>query len=231
MAEIFFRLLWLEIQPGQSAFLWGARKTGQSTLLRSAFGPAAKRCGRRCHRIAAPSHLPRESGHSGPSPAAGSRGGLRRDRAERELPAQEKAGRHPEALHRHEHERQAIASLGVMHGPGKRDQAQRRVQGDARQARATCFLYIEHGPAAMAPALTTPLNHAMQIERAQALKAESHQRTGDRRGYANGFKPKTLETRVGQVALRIPRPVATATRTGARSILSRSSGASAANGR
>ena len=65
-------------------------------------------------------------------------------------------------------------------------------------------LLIEHGPAAMASALATLMNHAMQIEREQVLKAESHQRTGDRQGYANGFKPKTFKTRVGQVALRIP---------------------------
>jgi transposase-like protein len=56
----------------------------------------------------------------------------------------------------------------------------------------------------MASALATLMNHAMQIEREQVLKAESHQRTGDRQGYANGFKPKTLKTRVGQIALRIP---------------------------
>jgi len=65
-------------------------------------------------------------------------------------------------------------------------------------------LLIEHGPSAMASALATLMNHAMQIEREQVLKAESHQRTGDRQGYANGFKPKTLKTRVGQVDLRIP---------------------------
>jgi len=65
-------------------------------------------------------------------------------------------------------------------------------------------LLIEHGPAAMASARATLMNHAMQIERKQVLKAESHQRTGDRQGYAHGFKPKSLTTRVGQVDLRIP---------------------------
>ena len=65
-------------------------------------------------------------------------------------------------------------------------------------------LLIEHGPSAMASALATLMNHAMQIEREQALQAESHQRTSDRQGYANGFKPKTIRTRVGEVALRIP---------------------------
>jgi transposase-like protein len=63
---------------------------------------------------------------------------------------------------------------------------------------------IDHGPAAMATALATLMNHAMQIEREHVLKAESHQRTDQRQGYANGFKPKTLNTRVGQVELRIP---------------------------
>jgi hypothetical protein len=58
-------------------------------------------------------------------------------------------------------------------------------------------LLIEHGPAAMASALATLMNHAMQIERDQVLEDESHRRTGDRQGYAKGFKPKTLKTRVG----------------------------------
>ena len=63
---------------------------------------------------------------------------------------------------------------------------------------------IDDLTAAMASALATLMNHAMQIERAQVLKAESHQRAGDRQGYANGFKPKTLKPRVGQVDPRIP---------------------------
>jgi putative transposase len=65
-------------------------------------------------------------------------------------------------------------------------------------------LLVENGPAAMASALATLMNHAMQIDREQVLKAESHQRTADHQGYANGFKPKTLRTRVGRVELRIP---------------------------
>jgi putative transposase len=65
-------------------------------------------------------------------------------------------------------------------------------------------LLIEHGPAAMASALSTLMNHAMQIEREQVLQAESHQRTADRQGYANEFKPKILKPRFGRVDLRIP---------------------------
>ena len=69
---------------------------------------------------------------------------------------------------------------------------------------AVTAIMIEHGPAAMASACSIIMNCAMQIEREQTLKAESHQRTADRQGYANGFKPKTLRTRVGEVHLRIP---------------------------
>jgi transposase-like protein len=69
---------------------------------------------------------------------------------------------------------------------------------------AVTEILIEHGPAAMASAFAIIMNCAMQIEREQALKAESHQRTADRQGYANGFKPKKIRTAVGEVGLRIP---------------------------
>jgi len=66
-------------------------------------------------------------------------------------------------------------------------------------------LLIEHGPGAMAnPFTIIIMNPAMQIERKQTLKAESHQRTADRQGYANRFRLKTIRTRVGEVPLRIP---------------------------
>lgn len=65
-------------------------------------------------------------------------------------------------------------------------------------------LLIQHGPDALADAFATLLNHAMRIEREQVLGAASHQRTEQRRGYANGFKPKTMTTRVGELALQIP---------------------------
>ena len=46
-------------------------------------------------------------------------------------------------------------------------------------------LLIDHGPAAMASAFAMLMNLAIQIERQQALKADSHQRTDDRRGCHN----------------------------------------------
>jgi transposase-like protein len=56
----------------------------------------------------------------------------------------------------------------------------------------------------MAHALTTLLNHAMRVEREQALGAAAHQRTDQRRGHANGYKPKALATRLGELELQVP---------------------------
>jgi transposase-like protein len=48
------------------------------------------------------------------------------------------------------------------------------------------------------------LNEAMRLERATALQAHPYERTAERRGYANGYKPKTLATRLGQLELQVP---------------------------
>ncbi len=56
----------------------------------------------------------------------------------------------------------------------------------------------------MADAMRLMLNEAMRIERSQALEAAPYQRTEKRRGYANGFKPKTVSTRLGELALEVP---------------------------
>jgi len=62
----------------------------------------------------------------------------------------------------------------------------------------------EHGFDGMARAMQILVNEAMKIERSEALGAEPYERTDQRRGYANGFKPKTLSTRVGQLQLQVP---------------------------
>lgn len=48
------------------------------------------------------------------------------------------------------------------------------------------------------------LNAAMQAERQQYLKAEPYQRTSEREAHANGYKPKTMRTRVGEITFAIP---------------------------
>ena len=62
----------------------------------------------------------------------------------------------------------------------------------------------QHGFEGMARAIEILVNEAMKIERAEALGAQPYERTDQRRGYANGFKPKTLQTRVGKVELQVP---------------------------
>src|SRR3982751_2288502 len=77
------------------------------------------------------------------------------------------------------------------------------------QMQSTAFdqiteLLAEHGFDGLARAMTVLLNEVMKIERAHALGAGPYQRTEDRTGYANGFKPRTLHTRIGPLALQVP---------------------------
>lgn len=48
------------------------------------------------------------------------------------------------------------------------------------------------------------INQAMLIEREQYLGAAPYQRSQTRRGHANGFKDKTVQTRVGQITFAVP---------------------------
>jgi transposase-like protein len=48
------------------------------------------------------------------------------------------------------------------------------------------------------------VNAAMQIERQKHLKAGLPERTPERQGHANGYKPKTVQTRVGGNTFDIP---------------------------
>ena len=66
-------------------------------------------------------------------------------------------------------------------------------------------LIIEDGIKAIPKAIEIVVNEAMKIERSQALGAEDYQRSENRRGYANGFKPKTLNTRMGAITFSVPK--------------------------
>jgi len=48
------------------------------------------------------------------------------------------------------------------------------------------------------------VNAAMQAERQEYLRAAPYQHTPERQGHANGFKPKTVVTRMGEVTFAIP---------------------------
>ena len=65
-------------------------------------------------------------------------------------------------------------------------------------------LLAEHGFEGMAHAMQVLLNEAMKLERSHVLGAQPYERTLERRGYANGYKPKTVEARVGRLELAVP---------------------------
>ena len=65
-------------------------------------------------------------------------------------------------------------------------------------------LLNEQGSDGFLAALRILLNAAMLFEREHFLQAAPYERTAQRRDYANGFKPKSLRTRLGDLDLRIP---------------------------
>ena len=65
-------------------------------------------------------------------------------------------------------------------------------------------LLSEQGFDGMARAMQLLINEAMKLERSAVLGAGPFERTPLRRGQANGFKDKTVQTRVGPLELRVP---------------------------
>lgn len=62
----------------------------------------------------------------------------------------------------------------------------------------------DSGHNGMGKAMELLINTAMLLEREQHLRAEPYQRTDERQGYANGFKAKTLKSRLGELNLNVP---------------------------
>lgn len=65
-------------------------------------------------------------------------------------------------------------------------------------------MLAEHGFDGMREAIEILMNEAMKLQRREALGAAPYERTEQRRGYANGFKPKTVNSRLGKLALQVP---------------------------
>lgn len=53
-------------------------------------------------------------------------------------------------------------------------------------------------------ALRILVDEASKIERSRFLNAQPHERSAERHDYANGFKPKTVVTRMGEITFAIP---------------------------
>ncbi len=64
---------------------------------------------------------------------------------------------------------------------------------------------IETGPEGMAAAFTAMLNLAMRLERERHVGAQAYERSPERSGYANGYKPKKLDTRAGTLTVQVPK--------------------------
>lgn len=65
-------------------------------------------------------------------------------------------------------------------------------------------LINSYGLEAMQESFEIILNNVMLLEREHFLHARSYERNPERKGYANGFKPKKLNTRLGTLSLNIP---------------------------
>ena len=63
---------------------------------------------------------------------------------------------------------------------------------------------IEHGFDGMSEAIAMLVNEAMRLEREHHLKAKPYERTEARTDYANGFKPRKIQTRIGTLDLSVP---------------------------
>jgi len=48
------------------------------------------------------------------------------------------------------------------------------------------------------------INQSMELERQKHLKAAHYERTPERRGHANGYKAKTVKTRIGEITFDVP---------------------------
>ncbi len=74
-------------------------------------------------------------------------------------------------------------------------------QLESTELDAVVPLLADHGFDGMAQAIELLINEAMRLKRSEVLGALPYQRTADRRGHANGFKPKTVRSRLGKLVL------------------------------
>jgi transposase-like protein len=65
-------------------------------------------------------------------------------------------------------------------------------------------LINENGLEAVTETFRILLNEAMKIERDQALGAAPYERTDNRLGYANGYKSRGVDTRMGKLVVDVP---------------------------
>ena len=62
----------------------------------------------------------------------------------------------------------------------------------------------EKGLEAVPEMMRILINQAMQVERSKYLQADEYERTEERKGHSNGYKPKTIRTRMGEITFAVP---------------------------
>ena len=77
-------------------------------------------------------------------------------------------------------------------------------QPDCTLSSALLEQIASQGLDALPDLMRTIINAAMEAERQQHLGVGRYERSPERRGYANGFKPKTMTTHVGEVTFAVP---------------------------
>jgi transposase-like protein len=63
---------------------------------------------------------------------------------------------------------------------------------------------VEQGLEAVPEMVRILINNAMQVERTRYLQAGEYERTEERKEHANGYKPKTVKTRIGEITFAVP---------------------------
>ena len=48
------------------------------------------------------------------------------------------------------------------------------------------------------------INNVMQAEMSKYLQADQYERSEDRKGHSNGYKPKAVRTRMGEITFAVP---------------------------
>ena len=75
---------------------------------------------------------------------------------------------------------------------------------DSKAIEQVVEVLIDEGLGGMSRAFEILMNEAMKVERSRFLGAGPYERTDARLGYGNGYKPKRIRSRVGDLRMAIP---------------------------
>ena len=77
-------------------------------------------------------------------------------------------------------------------------------QNDYNLSAGTIEAILHNGLDAVPERMRVLLNSLMQAERTKSLQAGKYERSENWKGHANGYKRKTVQTRMGEITFAIP---------------------------